>query len=60
MKTPPIRSEITPNLASTCDNVIDVKDQMTFKVLLANRWSHSPEVGGYTSTKIGMRSVEND
>ena len=33
---------------------------MTFKVLLANRWSHSPEVGGYTSTKIGMRSVEND
>jgi hypothetical protein len=43
MKTPPIRSEITPNLASTCDNVIDVKDQMTFKVplsfgALAPRW----------------------
>jgi hypothetical protein len=32
-------------------NVIDVKDQMTFKVLLANWWSPSPEVGGYTSTK---------
>jgi len=26
-------------------NVIDPKDQMTFEVLLANRWSLSPDVG---------------
>ena len=29
----------------TVQNVIDVKDQMKFKVLLANWWSPSPEVG---------------
>ena len=28
-------------------NVIDIKDQLTFKVLLANWWSPSPKVGGY-------------
>jgi hypothetical protein len=27
-------------------NVIEVKDQLTFKVLLANWWSPSSEVGG--------------
>jgi hypothetical protein len=32
-------------------NVIDVKDQMTFKVLLANWWSPSSEVGSYRNTK---------
>ncbi len=32
-------------------NVIDLKNQLTFKVLLANSWSPSPEMGGYTSTK---------
>jgi hypothetical protein len=31
-------------------NVIDVKDQVAFKVLLANWWSLSSEVGGYAST----------
>jgi len=35
----------------TVQNVIDIKDQMTFKVLLANWWSLSPEMGGYKSTK---------
>jgi hypothetical protein len=35
----------------TVKNVIDVKDKLTFKVLLANRWSPSPEVGGSNNTK---------
>ena len=35
----------------TVQNVIDVKDQVKFKVLLANWWSPSPEVGSYRSTK---------
>ncbi len=32
-------------------NVIDQKNQLTIKVLLANWWSPSPEMGGYTNTK---------
>ena len=32
-------------------NVIDVKDQVTFKVLLANWWSLGSKVGSYTSTR---------
>ena len=39
------------NLIWTFQNVIDVKDQLTLKVLLANWWCPSPEVGGYTNTK---------
>jgi len=36
---------------SPVQNVIDVKDQMTFKVLLANWWNPSSELGSYTSTR---------
>ena len=37
----------------TVQNVIDVKDKVTFKVLLANWWNPSSELGSYTSTKNG-------
>ncbi len=39
------------NIQNGFQNVIDVQDQMTFKVLLANRWSPSPEVGLYNYQK---------
>jgi hypothetical protein len=32
-------------------NVIDVKDQMSLKVLLANWWSLSSKVGSYKNSK---------
>ena len=39
-------------------NVIDSKDQMAFKVLLANRWSPSSDMGSYTSTKEREKYLE--
>jgi len=36
-------------------NVVDVKNQLTFKVLLANWWSPSSEVGSHTSTETEVR-----
>jgi len=44
----------------TVQNVIDSKNQMKFKVLLANWWSPSPEVGGYTSTIIRRRNEKHE
>jgi hypothetical protein len=32
-------------------NVIDIYDQLTFKVLLANWWSLGSELGSLTGTK---------
>ena len=37
-------------------NVIDVKDQVKFKVLLANWWSPSSEVGSYRNPIIRRRN----
>jgi steroid delta-isomerase-like uncharacterized protein len=42
----------------TVQSVIDSKDQMKFKVLLANWWSPSPEMGGYTNTNKNGKSDE--
>jgi hypothetical protein len=38
-------------LVLSFQTVIDVKDQMTIKVLSANGWNPSPELGGYRNTE---------
>ncbi len=39
-------------------NVIGLKILLTFKVLLANWWSPSSEMGSYTSTKEREKYLE--
>ena len=43
-----VKSEVKKRVwftVSSIKNVLGSKDQLTFKVLLANRWSLGPEVG---------------
>ena len=49
-------------LITPVQNVIDVKDQLTFKVLLANRWNPIPEIKGLKDPKrkeSGRNEVPN-